>query len=84
MVDLAVQLIGKKTAAFRPEKFEDHYATALKALIQDKLKGRKIVAHEEDRPKGGNIVDLMEALKKSVASPSGGKPKTPRATRKRA
>lgn len=84
MVDLAVQLIGKKTAAFRPEKFEDHYATALKALIQDKLKGRKIVAHEEDRPKGGNIVDLMEALKKSVASPSGGKPKTPRATKKRA
>lgn len=84
MVDLAVQLIGKKTATFRPEKFEDHYATALKALIQDKLKGRKIVAHEEDRPKGGNIVDLMEALKKSVASPAGGKPKTPRATKKRA
>jgi DNA end-binding protein Ku len=70
MVDLAVQLIGKKSAAFKPEKFEDHYQTALKALIQDKLKGRKIVAHEQDRPKGGNIVDLMEALKKSVGAPA--------------
>ena len=93
MVDLAVQLIGKKSAAFKPDKFEDHYQTALKALIQDKLKGRKIVAHESDRPKGGNIVDLMEALKRSVAASSGGgakssgaspKGKTPRSTKKRA
>jgi DNA end-binding protein Ku len=72
MVDLAVQLIEKKSGAFKPDKFEDHYASALKALIQDKLKGRKIVAHEQERPKGGNIVDLMEALKKSVGA-SGGK-----------
>jgi DNA end-binding protein Ku len=72
MVDLAVQLIEKKSGAFKPEKFQDHYASALKALIQDKLKGCKIVAHEQERPKGGNIVDLMEALKKSVSA-SGGK-----------
>lgn len=94
MVDLAVQLIGKKSAAFKPDKFEDHYQTALKTLIQDKLKGRKIVAHESDRPKGGNIVDLMEALKRSVGASSGGgstkssgaspKGKTPRSTKKRA
>lgn len=93
MVDLAVQLIGKKSAAFKPEKFEDHYQTALKALVQDKLKGRKIVAHEQDRPKGGNIVDLMEALKKSVGASSEkasssksapSKPKPTRGTKKRA
>ncbi len=77
MVDLAVQLIGKKSGAFKPEKFEDHYQTALKALVQDKLKGRKIVAHEQERPQGGNIVDLMEALKRSVnASSEKGTPKT--------
>lgn len=75
MIDLAMQLIEKKSGPFRPEKFEDHYATALKALIQDKLKGRKIVAHEEDRPKGGNIVDLMEALKKSVGGAAAPKAK---------
>lgn len=73
MIDLAVQLIGKKSATFKPEKFEDHYQTALKALVQDKLKGRKIVAHDQERPSGGNIVDLMEALKRSVGSPPGGK-----------
>lgn len=67
MVDLAEQLIGKKSAAFSPDKFEDHYQTALKQLVQDKVKGRKIIApHEEARPKGTNVVDLMEALKKSV------------------
>jgi DNA end-binding protein Ku len=71
MVDLAVQLIGKKSAAFKPEQFQDHYATALRELVQQKLKGRKIIApSEEARPKGGNVVDLMEALRKSV---SGGK-----------
>ncbi|MBN8912642.1 MAG: Ku protein [Rhizobiales bacterium] len=92
MVDLAVQLIGKKSGAFKPEKFEDHYQTALKALVQDKLKGRKIVAHEQDRPKGGNIVDLMEALKRSVnassekgaSKASGTKTKSTRGTKKRA
>ena len=92
MVDLAVQLIEKKSSAFKPEKFEDHYQTALKALVQDKLKGRKIVAHDQERPKGGNIVDLMEALKKSVgasaekkgATKSAAKPKSTRGTKKRA
>lgn len=81
MVDLAVQLIGKKSGAFSPEKFEDHYASALKELIQDKLKGRKIIApHDESRPKGGNVVDLMEALKKSLggSAPAKSKPTKPK------
>ena len=68
MVDLAVQLIDKKSAKFDPQRFEDHYATALKALIRDKLKGHKIIAHEEAPVKGTNVVDLMEALKRSVGS----------------
>lgn len=80
LVDLAVELIGRKASAFDASKFEDHYATALKALIQDKLKGRRIVAHaEEGRPKGANVVDLMDALRKSV----GGGKKTPKATKRR-
>jgi DNA end-binding protein Ku len=66
MVDLAMQLIEKKTDAFDPKKFEDHYGTALKQLVQEKLKGHKIIAHHEERPHGGNVVDLMEALKRSI------------------
>lgn len=73
MIDLAVQLITKKSAAFDAGKYEDHYQTALKQLVQDKVKGRKIIApHEETRPKGTNVVDLMEALKKSVGDSGGG------------
>jgi DNA end-binding protein Ku len=86
MVDLAVQLIGKKSGPFKADKFEDHYATALKALVQDKLKGRKIVvSHEEARPKGANVVDLMEALKRSVGGdkPAKSKPAS-KSTKKRA
>ncbi len=81
MVDLAVQLIAKKSAIFAPEKYEDHYQTALKNLVQAKLKGRKIIApHEEARPIGVNVVDLMEALKKSLGESSkpGTKPKPSR------
>lgn len=82
MVDLAVQLIGKKSAPFAPDKYEDHYQTALKELVHNKLKGHKIIApHEELRPKGANVVDLMEALKRSVGqqpAKSAAKPKTPR------
>ncbi len=67
MVDLAAQLIGQKASAFAADKYEDHYQTALKQLVQEKMKGAKIVASNDDaRPKGANVVDLMEALKRSV------------------
>ena len=71
MVELAVQLMEKKTAPFDASRFEDHYQTALKALVQEKLKGNRIVTTPEDqRPEGANVIDLMEALRRSV----GGKP----------
>ena len=73
MIDLAIQLIEKKSSPFKPEAFHDHYQDALKDLVQKKMKGRKIVAPEEqERPKGANVVDLMEALKRSVGQPPPG------------
>jgi hypothetical protein len=52
MIDLAVQLIEKKSSAFDPKKFQDHYGTALKQLVHEKLKGHKIVARDADaRPR---------------------------------
>jgi hypothetical protein len=35
-------------------------------LVEDKLKGRTVVAHATERPTGENVVDLMEALRKSI------------------
>jgi DNA end-binding protein Ku len=85
MVDLAVQLIGKKSGPFKPDAFQDHYATALRELVQQKLKGRKIIApSEESRPKGGNVVDLMEALRRSVGGKPSPKAKATRSSKKSA
>ncbi len=73
MVDLAVQLIEQKAKPFRAEDFEDHFQVALKALVQEKIKGNKVIAPEDEaRPSGANVVDLMEALKRSVGQPGGG------------
>jgi DNA end-binding protein Ku len=78
MVDLAVQLIEKKSEPFDAERYQDHYATALRELVQDKLKGRKIVAAREERPQGSNVVDLMEALRRSIGEGAPAKRKSAR------
>ena len=84
MVDLAVELIERKAGKFTPDQFEDHYATALRELVQKKLKGHKIKApHEEAAPGGAKVIDLMSALKKSIGEGSG-KAKAARSTTRRA
>ena len=77
LIDLAVQLIEQKTSPFKPEVFRDHYQDALKELVQEKMRGRKIVTQDEAaRPAGTNVVDLMEALKRSVGQPGRATTKT--------
>jgi DNA end-binding protein Ku len=66
MLDLAKHIVTQKSAEFDPEKFEDHYEEALTELINQKRSGKTIAA--KPRPKGENVVDLMDALKKSIAS----------------
>jgi DNA end-binding protein Ku len=64
MLDLAKHIVNQKSGRFEPEKFEDHYETALVDLINQKRAGKPITPKE--RPKGENVVDLMEALRRSV------------------
>jgi DNA end-binding protein Ku len=64
MLDLARHIVNQKTGQFEPEKFEDHYETALVDLINQKRAGKPITPKE--RPRGENVVDLMDALRKSV------------------
>ena len=66
MVDLAVELIERKSGKFNPEEFENHYHTALKELVDKKMKGHKIIAPQEERAPRGKVVDLMAALRKSI------------------
>ncbi len=84
MIELAEELIERKSGPFKPQAFKDHYGNALRALVEEKRKKGKITEAEEEeapRPKGDNVIDLMEALKKSVT----GKEERPaRKTRKTA
>jgi DNA end-binding protein Ku len=65
-LDLTKHIVNQKAADFEPEKFEDHYEEALTELINAKRCGKTIAA--KPRPRGENVVDLMDALKKSIAS----------------
>jgi DNA end-binding protein Ku len=78
MVDLATKLIADNTSKFNPEQFHNTYAVRLNDLVQQKAKGKKLVVKaEEDRPKGSNVVDLMDALRKSVKGDKSGDKPTP-------
>ncbi|MGJ4924040.1 Ku protein [Bradyrhizobium sp. HKCCYLRH2060] len=66
MLDLAKHIVEKKSADFQPENFEDHYEAALIELINKKRSGVTIAA--KSAPKSsGNVINLMDALKRSLA-----------------
>jgi len=63
---LALQLIDSLAAPFEPKKYQDEYRASLRAMIEAKLKGQQVAA--APHPQLAPVVDLMEALKKSLAS----------------
>lgn len=69
MTEMALELIKKKSAPWDPDKFDSQYDDALRDLIEEKRKTGKVTAIDEGEGKAreDNVVDLMEALKKSVA-----------------
>jgi DNA end-binding protein Ku len=62
---LAQQLIQSLAAPWQPQKYRDEYQENLKAMIAAKLKGQEIT--EVAQPHMAPVIDLMEALKKSLA-----------------
>jgi DNA end-binding protein Ku len=69
MIDLAAHILETKSAKFDPHKFKDKYETALKALVKRKAAGKTIEVPEQ-RPQESNVIDLMEALKRSLGKKS--------------
>ncbi len=59
------QIITRKTKAFDAGEFVDRYQTALRELIDEKLAGKVPAAEPERRP--AQIINLMDALKRSLA-----------------
>ena len=64
MLDLAVHILESKKAHFEPEQFEDRYEAALADLIRAKQAGKP--APKLSEPKPSNVVNLMDALRRSV------------------
>src|ERR1700729_1434227 len=64
-IKLAEQLVESLEADFKPQQFHDKFQENLKALIEAKQKGREVIA--EEQPKPARVIDMMEALKRSLA-----------------
>jgi DNA end-binding protein Ku len=62
---LAKELIKRKTAKFAPEKFTDQYEAALREMVEAKIKHMPI-PQDEPAPRSGKVINLMDALRKSV------------------
>jgi DNA end-binding protein Ku len=65
-MDLAEQFIRQLTAKFEPEQYKDEYQERVLALVETKRAGQ-VVAGQAPKPKMAPVIDLMEALKKSIA-----------------
>ena len=66
MIAIAEKIIDQREGPFDPSQFVDRYEQALKTLIADKQKGRKVT--EVDEGETTNVVDLMAALRASLAA----------------
>ncbi len=76
-LELAIQLIGQaKSDTFEPEKYHDDVRDRALELIQKKIEGEDITQIETEEPKG-QIIDLMEALKASLARKADGGERKP-------
>lgn len=76
-LNMAYNLIELLSQEFEPEKYKDEYKDALKELVEAKLEG--VPLEELPEPVGGEVVDLMEALKASVSRARQGKAATVKA-----
>ncbi len=64
-LDLAEQLIKKKTAKFDPKRYKDGYEVALKELVDAKVNNQPI-PQDEPAPKRAKVINLMDALRNSL------------------
>jgi Ku protein len=83
MRQLASHIVESKSGHFEPDKFVDHYETALVSLLKAKQAGRVIEApKEEAAPR--RVVNLMDALRASIEADTQKKPAAPSAKTRKA
>ena len=65
---MAEQLIGSLAADFQADKYRDDFREQVMALLERKAEGEEIVAPEREEEPRGKVVNLMDALQKSLAA----------------
>jgi DNA end-binding protein Ku len=80
-LDMAFALIDLLRKPFEPEEYKDNYREALTEVIDAKLEGREVV--ESPEPKESKVIDLADALRRSVEAAKKGKPKPAARTKAR-
>lgn len=91
-LEMSKQLVESYSEAFTPEEFEDDYQVELRKLIDAKIEAGDTVDLEEtfaddredDEDTGGDVVDLMEALRASVEASRSKKQKSGKSKKKKA
>jgi len=71
---MAGSLIETLSGEFDPSAYKDSYREALQAVIEAKVAGREVVQPSQTQPTAGTVVDLMAALRASVAAAKKGRP----------
>jgi len=66
MKDLAAHIIDSKAAHFEPKQFDDRYEEAVAELLKSKQAGKPLKEEPSEEP--SNVVNLMDALKRSVSA----------------
>jgi DNA end-binding protein Ku len=77
MVDIAQEIINRMSGHFEPDSFTDRYEEAVVAMLQAKQAGQTFAVPEVPEP--SNVVDIMDALKKSLQAAEAGNLRRPRA-----
>jgi DNA end-binding protein Ku len=75
MLDIAQEIIGRMSGHFEPDTFADRYEEAVTAMLQAKQAGQSFAVPEAAEP--GNVVDIMEALKRSLQAGADRRPRAP-------
>ena len=73
-LELALELIKRRSAKFEPSKFVDGYEVALKELVDAKVHNQPIPQEEPAAPARGKVVNLMDALRRSIGGGSADSP----------
>src|ERR1700676_5450517 len=79
-IKLAEQLVETLSEDFEPSKYHDTFQENLKALIESKQRGRTFV--EEPKPGRAPVIDMMEALKRSLRQSEAANKANPSRTRR--